>query len=402
MKHKVLMSFVLIILLVPLTGCWNRRELNELAIAVAMGIDKSGEQYQVSAQIVNPGEIVTQKGGGTNSPIVTLTSTGDSMMEAVRKMTIKSPRKIYFAHLRLFVIGEELAREEGIAKTLDLISRDPEFRTDFFIIVAKETTAEQVLKIFSIPLEKIPANKMFESLETSQKVWAVTATQTLDELISDLVAAGTNPLLTGVEVTGDPARGEKRENIQKTSPQAILKINGMAAFYKDKLVGWLNEDESKGANFINDKVKSTVVTVQCPKKGNISVELIRSKTKVSGKVVNGRPEVDVTVRTEANVAEVQCGEVDLSKTQTIYDLETKTEQAIQSDIEAALNKAQKDYKSDIFGFGEAIHKADPAYWKKAKKDWKKEFVNLQANIKVDVKIRRIGTLSKSFLNELKE
>lgn len=315
-------------------------------------------------------------------------------------MTTKSPRKIYAAHLRLFVIGEQLAKEEGIGKTLDFLSRDQELRTDFFIIVAKRTTAAQVLKILSIPLEKIPANKMFNSLEISEKAWAVTSTQTLDEIIDDLVSKGKHPMLTGLEITGEVKRGQTKENMEVSSPPAVLHVTSLAAFKKDKLIGWLNDTESKGANYINDKVKSTIVTFPCSKEGNLGVELIHTKSKVTGHVKNGKPQIDVNVRIEANVAEVECGEVDLTKNKTIYDLETKTEREIKSNIETALNKAQKEYKADLFGFGEAIHRADPAFWKKVKNNWDQEFVDLSVKVKVDVKIRRIGTIGDSFLNEL--
>lgn len=402
MKRKVLLLLVLIVSLVPVAGCWSRRELNDLAIAVAMGVDKSGDQYLVTAQIVNPGEVAAKRGGGGNSPVATYTSTGDTLFEAIRKMTTKSPRKIYAAHLRLFVIGEELAKKEGVGKVLDLLSRDQELRTDYFVIVTKGTTATHVLKILSIPLEKIPANKMFQSLETSEKAWAVTSAYTLDELISDLVSEGKNPLLPGLEIIGDPQRGQTKENMEMPSPPAVLHLTGMAAFKKDKLIGWLNDTESKGTNYLNDKVESTIVLVPCSKKGSVSLELIRSKTKVKGNVKNGKPEVDVTVRTEANVAEVECGNLDLTKTKTIYDLETKTEQKMKETIKAALNKAQKKYKSDLFGFGEAIHRANPWYWKKVKKEWDKEFVDLAVNVQVEVKIRRTGTVGNSFLKEVKE
>lgn len=40
-----------------LSGCWDRRELDRLAIAVAVGIDKADDEYQVSAQVVVPSEM---------------------------------------------------------------------------------------------------------------------------------------------------------------------------------------------------------------------------------------------------------------------------------------------------------------------------------------------------------
>jgi spore germination protein KC len=44
------------------TGCWSRHELNDLAIAVGIGIDKTGDQYQVSAQVVYPVKSLDQRG----------------------------------------------------------------------------------------------------------------------------------------------------------------------------------------------------------------------------------------------------------------------------------------------------------------------------------------------------
>lgn len=402
MKRKIYWFLVLILLIVILTGCWSRRELNELAIVVAMGVDKSGEQFKVSSQIVNPGEVAGQKGGSGNSPISVYTSTGNTIFEAIRKMTTQSPRKLYAAHLRLFVIGEELAADEGISKTLDLLSRDQELRTDYFILIAKETTAEQVLKILSIPLEKIPANKIFESLDSSEKAWAATDGVTLDELIAELVSEGHNPLLTGLEISGDPKLGETMADLKKSSSPTVLKLNGMAAFKKDKLIGWLDETESRGANYIRDKVKSTIVNVPCSNDGYIGVELIRSKTKITGSVKNETPKVTISVQSEANVADVECSKVDLEKKTTIFDLEKKTEEDIKSKIEEALKKAQKDFETDLFGLGEAIHQEYPKYWKNKKNNWDEEFADLPVNVNVDVKIRRIGTVGNSFQKELKE
>ncbi|GHI01097.1 Ger(x)C family spore germination protein [Neobacillus kokaensis] len=401
-KRKFYYALVSIITLTMLTGCWSRTELNELAITVALGIDQSGDQFKVSAQVVNPGEVASQKGGSGNSPVATYTATGETVYEAIRKMTTKVPRKIYGAHLRLLVIGEELASGKGIGKALDLLSRDPELRTDFYIVVAKETTAEQVLKILSIPLERIPANKIFQSLETSEKAWAATAGVTIDELISDLVSKGHQPLLTGIQIFGDPKSGESTESLQRSSTEPVLTFADMAAFKQDKLIGWLNERESKGANYITNKVHSTIVSIPCTRDGMLGIEVVRSKTKVSGSVKNGVPKMNVSVQAEANVGEVECSEVDLSKKDTIAELESKTEEDIKRKIEAAITKAQADFKTDIFGFGEVIHREDPKYWNQYKMKWNEEFVELPVKVDVDIKIRRSGSVGNSFLKSLKE
>jgi spore germination protein KC len=69
-------------------------------------------------------------------------------------------------------------------------------------------------------------------------------------------------------------------------------------------------------------------------------------------------------------------------------------------INLTIETAQKQYKSDIFGFGEAIHRSNPKEWKKIKEQWDEEFSEMTANVKVDVKLVHTGTVVDSFLEEI--
>lgn len=402
MRKRIVITLLFIFSIALLSGCWNRRELNDISIAIALGLDKSGDQYLVSVQMVNPSEVAAKAGGGKGAAIVTLMEKGDTVFEALRRITTKTPRKLNVSHLRAVVFGEEIAKE-GIGKTLDFLSRDHEIRSDFSILLAKGSTAEKILRVYTMPQEPIPANKIFKSVETSEKVWAATAKMTLDELISDITNDGKQPVITGVDITGDKNSEsiDTKANVEKMSPIASIRITNLAVFKKDKLIGWLNEDESKGYNYIKGEVKSTVGQISCPKGGRLSMEVIRADARVKGKVINGKPQIDIAVRLEQNVGDVEC-DIDLSQMETINDLEEKSEAVVQKIMEAAIQKAQKKYKTDIFGFGEAIRRSSPKAWRDMKQDWDREFVDLQVNIKVDAKVRRLGTISKSFQDKLKE
>ncbi len=397
MKRKLVLLLLFIVIMLIVTGCWNRRELNDLAIAVAMGIDKSGDQYKVSYQVVDPGEVAAQKGTGA-TPVVMYSSTGETLFQAIRRITAVAPRKIYSAHLRIVVISETLAKE-GIGKTLDFLLRDHELRTDFFIVIAKGTSAENTMKVLT-NIEKIPALKMESSIKLSEENWAPTVAIQLDELIFDIISEGKHPVLTGIQIKGEKAKGVTKENVELIDSPAELQYSGLAVFNKDKLIGWLNEEESRGYTYIADRVKSTVGVVPCPG-GKLTVEVIRSKTKVKGRVEKGKPQIDVETRMEVNVGEVAC-QIDLTKTKTVYELEKKGEQLVQKIMETSINKVQNKFKVDVFGFGEVIHRSDPKAWKKMKKDWDKTFVDIPVNVKVDIKIRRLGTVNNSFLEEMKE
>ncbi|MGG1636265.1 Ger(x)C family spore germination protein [Paenibacillus sp. FSL K6-3182] len=398
MKRKRCLLCLIVISLIFVTGCWKGRELNELAIAVALGIDKVGNQYKVSVQVVEPTEVAGKK-GGDKTPVTTYQITANTIFEAVRKMTTINPRKIYPSHLRIVVLGESLAKE-GIGQALDLLSRDEEIRTDFFIVVSKHTTAENTLKVLT-KLETIPAVSLFSTLQTSEKQWAPTTTVTLDQLITTLVSEGRDPVLTGLVILGDEQIGQEKRNMEKVLTPTTLQYSGLAVFKKDKLVGWLNETESKAYNYISDEIKSTVGYVTCPQGGKITFEVIRSKTKVKGSVKDGQPQIDIEIRIEINIGEVQCS-IDLLETKNIAEVERLANSKVEGFIDATVKKVQKKYKVDIFGFGDVIHRSNPKEWRKLKKNWDHTFETMPVNVKVNHKIRHLGTVSNSFLEEMKK
>jgi spore germination protein KC len=396
---KTLPLVLITIILIPiLTGCWNRRELNELALVVAMSIDKSGNQYSISAQVVDPGEVSVSARGGGRAPVTTYDEKGKHLFEAVRRMTTVSPRKLYWSHLQMLVISEEVAKD-GLNNILDFFTRDNEFRKDFYIVVSKNIQAKEILRNLT-SIEKIPAHKMRSSLEASERAWAPTVAIQLDELISALTSDGINPILTGISIHGNGPKGESVENVQRIQPFARLKYKNIAVFKKDKLIGWLNENESKGYNYIMDNVRSTVGHIPCEKKGELVVEIIRSKTKIKGKVVNGKPKIDILVSSEANIGEVSC-HVDLTKPDAITQLEKNTDKVNVDTVKNAINKA-KELGVDVFGFGEVIHRADPKAWKSLKNNWDEKFVQVPVTIHSEFKIRRTGAVNQSFLQQEKE
>lgn len=394
---KMMLILSLLCLIIGLTGCWSANELTDIAIAAALGIDKTDDGYRVSVQLINPGEIASQQ-SGKGLPISVFAAEGKSIMEAIRKLTTSTPRKPYLAHLRVVVFGEELAKA-GIRKPLDFLSRDHEMRTDFVIVVARGMKAEDQLKVLS-PLEKISANKIITSIEHSEKNWAPTKIVFLDELINSMVSKGKEPVITGLEVLGNPKFGNRKDNIERVETPATINTDYLGVFNKDKLIGWLNEEESKGFNYITDNIKSTVGFMECKEGGTISFEVIRSKTKVEGTFENGHPRIKIKVKIEANIADVECP-IDLSKSETIFDLEKQFNEQISSSIFSSIKKA-KEWKTDIFGFGEAIERAEPKRWEKLKNNWQEEFAKQDVDVKVDLKIRRIGTINESFQSEKDE
>ncbi|WP_163539573.1 Ger(x)C family spore germination protein [Gracilibacillus sp. YIM 98692] len=397
MKRKIMILLLSFFMCLITAGCWDSHELTEMALATGLAIDKEGDEYTVTAQVLNPGEIAGAQMTNRLS-VSTYSTTGKTIFEAVRRLTQTTPRKLYLSHLRIIIFGEELA-EEGIGRAIDFVSRDHEMRTDFTLSIAKGMRAEDVLKILT-PLEKVPANKVFSSLEMSQDAWAPTKVVHVDELIDSLTSPSKQAVLNGLYVQGDIEIGSTLDNVERVNSPTLIKIDHIGVFRHDQLIGWLDEEQSKGFNYITNNVSNTVGSVACDKPGRIVIEVINTNTELKGKTENGSPKMVVHVTSEVNIGEVLCP-IDIMKKKNISDVEKKVEKKMKDIMYASIDKA-KELNSDIFGFGEVLKRQVPKQWKNWEQNWDEEFTNLNVDVKADVKIRRTGTISESFLNKMEK
>ncbi|WP_040226897.1 Ger(x)C family spore germination protein [Bhargavaea cecembensis] len=377
-----------------LAGCWDQRELNELAIVVAFGIDKAEEGYRVSAQVVVPSEVSFQTSAG-RSPVTIYEAEGETVFEAIRKMTKESPRRIYPGHLQILVIGEGLARE-GIRDTLDLMNRDWEIRSDYSVVISKDRLASDILSV-STTITNIPAGKLFETLETSHKSWSSTHVKKLHDVITDITSDGKDPVLTGVQMTGDPESGSDKGNVDQILPASRLFYDNLAVFQADRLVGWLNGTESEAYNFTVGSIKNTVKVISCPKGGQTTIEVTKAESKIEASFPDGEPAINIRVDAQGNVGSVEC-DVDLIDLKTLPELEKIFAKKLAGDIEETVASIQSRYDADIFGFGEVIHRADPAKWNRMKGEWKEVgFPETPVTVDVKMKIEWTGTVLNSSL-----
>jgi spore germination protein KC len=385
---------------VLLTGCWNRRELNDLAVVVALGIDLEGKDYLVTVQVVNPNEVGTLRSSSGSASVVTYTEKGVSIPDALQRMLSKAPRQLYLSHLRVMVFGEPLARK-GIIPVLDYIARNHELRNDFYMLVAKQSKAREVLSVVT-PFEKVPAESIYSSIMVSDKKWAATGRITLQHFITVLDRGGSNPVLSGVKVSGDKKKGRSNELLYDVRPETLLVHEGLAVFKKDKLVGWLGEDDGKTVNYILNKVSGTIGHVPCPNhaQGTVNIGILKANSKIRAyEDEKGEPAFAVRINFEVNVDGIQCS-LDMSDPASVTAIEAEFEKKARENTTNNIREVQKKYGSDIYGFGEALHRQRPKMWAQYKKEWDDHFKKAKIEVKVIVAVRKIGSIVQPLKKEM--
>jgi spore germination protein KC len=391
------------LLLVPLSGCWDQNELDELAIVMGIGIDKSEDgDLIVTYQVVNPTEIapgITGGGGGKQPPFTVYETKGKNLMEATRKASMQTSRRLFFAHARILLLSEKLAKE-NLYQALDMISRDPEVRSTIQVLISRKTTPSTLLRTFSA-IDKISADEVAAELRLSEEVWGENLQQDINEVLQSILNEGGEPLINGLILEGDKALAASAKNYETGNPSRV-RLSGMGVFKNGKLKGWLDGSEARGVLWIKGKLTSSAVAIPCKgKKNAVAIEIVRNKTNLSSDVTGNVPTIKMEIYPEANIAEANCP-VNLEDENEIFEMEKVLNKVVKKEIYKSVKEAQK-IKSDILGFGELLYRDHPKKWRKEiKRDYDEIFPQMKVEVKVDSRIRRAGMRTSPFLLDRKK
>lgn len=364
--------------LLCLTGCWDIRELDSLAIVLGIGVDQAPapDDYSMTVQIVQSNTNASSSSGQTSGSAdryYNVTNSGTAMAPILRYFTHILSRRIYTAHNEVLIFGEDLARK-GVGDCLDYFSRDNETRMTVYVMISRGKAAD----IFEVPpiLEDIPASDIAQLVEDQDA-----NSQTVVATFLDLTAA-----------TDDSSRSVVLPMIEKKeiNGRQELRLDGSAVLKNEKMIGELDRQETRGYLWIMGQVKSGIINANV-KGARVSTEIYRSTGKVTPVLQpDGTFQMKVEIFEEGNMDE-QTSSYNVATTKGLTQLEEALKQTIQQEITAALDKAQR-MDADIFGFGSAIYRHYPKEWDKIKPYWNEIFKTLKVTVDVRVRVRGVGRI----------
>lgn len=388
MNKKILIIFIVFLL----TGCWNYKELNSLAISTAMAIDKVDDEYEVSILIANSKKSQVSSKEGESQTIV-YSGKGKSLSKALKEIDLKNPRQTYIGHLSVIIVSEDVAKE-GMLGMLDLLLRNSESTKRFYLAVAKDVKAKDIVSILS-PLETFPAQNIATNISFSKESQAVSTAIIYSKFIENLIKKGINPILSSITIEGDIKDGKKDDSLQKSQPDAIVKTSQIAIFKKDKFLTFASNGESRGINLINNEITEMILEVEdgC----TTIVKASEMNTKLN---INSDLSVNIIIDGRGNIIENNC-DIDLQKSENIKKIEKLTNKQIKKLIQKGI-KLTKKYKTDIFGFGNLLYKKDPKKFNRIK-NWNDDyFPDLKINIKSNIVLTDKGAAKQTIKEAIDE
>lgn len=374
---KLIISLCLLLLM---TGCWNYQELNDFAIVTGMAIDYSDNKYEVSLLIAN-GKKKEEK----DAQITISTQTGSTIYDAIENISLATPKELYISHLSVVVISEELAKK-GLNPTLDFLLREPQSQQNFYLILAKDNKAKDMLSILA-PLSDYPSQNITASIKVTEQLQGKIANASFNKFVGKIIEKGINPVANSLILVGNENDGTKQEDQENSVVSAYTKLDTLGIFKGDRLMGWATKDESIGINMLLGDVDTLYLTLPCQKD-----KIVVSSTNYKIKNNINKDKVTVTLKATGMINEVGCS-IDLEDPKTIKIYEKKAAKKMKDYAEKAIKKA-KNLKTDIFGYGYQIYHKYPKYFKTID-DWDKTFSHLEINIQTEFKLNTKGILEQT-------
>jgi spore germination protein KC len=390
MAGKVLALLAIIPLLLLPSGCWDRRETENLLLvdSVVFGKSNTGDagQYRVSFITVRPssgggGQVGTGGEGGAAQAAAQweASSYGSTLEEAILKFSIRSPRHLYLAHNRIIMFEEGLAKE-GVSQVVDFLLRSRDIRLRNFVLVVKGD--EPDLLTSNPEFEDTLAGELFSILETSVGEGDYYYPSDLNIIAQGILTNGLDPWAPFIETFSSA------QTSTRSTSQSVI-IRGTALFKGGRLVGYLDADETQ--RFLLLKGLSNAGYYDIERNGRkLSYRYEQAKVRRRLTVEDGWVNVHFDVTLKGLLEEIHFYS-NLSKTE-IASLEKSLSAKAEEALLGTVNRC-KELGSDALGIGRLIHSRKPEIWKEYSKNWYSIYpeIGIEINVKAKIAGTALGT-----------
>lgn len=410
-KHIGAIILLIIVLVFP-TSLSNQAKLNMRIIVTGLAVDKVGDDYEVTAQIVktSPGS----KSGGADAQVDFITDKAPLLSAAVAKLAYKAGKVSAFSHTNYVILGKSML-EENLSASLDYFIRDKIIKNSALILFSEDSAKDEIKKTkntelsVGIGLQKVFLFKEYESdgimmtmmdFLNDNKWYAKTAVASTVSLKPNDEKSESSSSGSSSESSGDggttsgsgsgSGEGESGGS-SKSESQFFEAFSPIVCFVEGKFAGKLEtDDEITGYMLANKKARAVDIDLTAESEGilfgkkmEINIKNMRNSYKL--RYEGNTPCLDVCI----NINNSEINEIitdDIIGTLSDKEFEgvkTDFSNEISKRVSACFVKA-KSFGADVFDAYELAYKF---HYKKTTENFKttEDFLkSLKLNVQVTV------------------
>lgn len=367
---------IFLMLTTLLVGCIDSREIDHRSMIVGIGIDQlEPELYSVTVQvpILTHGEELSP----TGKEFEVFTAVGKTVWDAIAQIEAYTPTVLFFGHLKVVVIGEELARN-GIREPIEMLHRNPAIANQVYLLIVEGGAVEEFLKTES-PLVTLPALYLNRFFQADQKISRTTDVK-LFEFERDIVMTSSAAVIPLASIQ-----------------EGKIVIENMGVFQDYKLVSKFEGNEVPMSELLKkEETKEFNYTTSFDFKGeNLKLALSRSNLKLDISYEKTYPVTfNVHIEGEGEIVEIEGGKHQV--TNEFLNIANKQISEELTNVMYETIEKMKKINVDPSLLGHRIWAKDYEYFNELnweESGWKESKFNITVNYKVENSGQR-GTYEK--------
>ena len=377
-----------------LTGCFDKVELEERALVLAIGIDKytkekdtniekTGEEKRFIVSMALPDVTEEEKGKEDNknenkedseeqSPINknVKTAEGSSISSTLNLIDTYTSKNLYYGHTKVVVLGIDILKDEKLLKeTIDALERNNEISRKI-IVLGTDEKAEDILK--TIPKDEKMLGIYINDFYKSNKNTSFTYRVDLEDVVKAILSTG-DVAIPSIKIEDND-----------------IKLEGLIALKNSKYAGYLDDATTKGILWLIDKRSLSKISVPF-EDGYVSTSIFKKNVDKNFHEENNKIIANFNVNIEGNISEYFIGENILIDTNKYKKIEEKTSNYVKKEILSAIKNIKK-LNVDIINLKELIIKNNYDLYVKYNLENKNIYNVVDFNINCNVKIKGSGSV----------
>ncbi|WP_136604995.1 Ger(x)C family spore germination protein [Paenibacillus dokdonensis] len=337
---------VCLVLLMLVPGCWNSKDIQNMAYVTTLGIDYEDGKFKSYAQILNFTNVAKTENAEVGKPVPIWVGTGEgrTVTESLTTMYSTSQLRVFWGHMKSLVLTERTMKH-GMMEIYEMMNRYREIRYNILMYGTKESlkdvlTQKSILNLS--PLETImdSPQQIYSQRSFILPVYGF-------KIISQMNEPSGLAMIPSLEI-------ESKSWFEDTEHRPMFRLNGAYFFQNKEYRGHLTEDELKGTRWIQRQLERSPINIPDQGRPIATLILVKPHLYIKPVIENNKVRYKIRVSINAYIDE-------LIKDTPQKTMEKMASIAVENEIKRSYqNGLQK--KADVFMLDEKFYRKYPKKW----------------------------------------
>ncbi|MGO4497826.1 Ger(x)C family spore germination protein [Paenibacillus sp. 2RAB27] len=359
------------------TGCWNSKDIQNMAYVTAIGLDYEDGKYVTYVQVLNFVNLAKSEGTklGENIPAWIGKGEGSTITESFNAIYATSQLRVSWGHVKSIVCSERFVNSgQRVKEAYDMMNRFREIRYNVLLYGTKKPLRD----IFSQKsiLNVSPIESLLDSPSQIYSQRSYITPLYGFKFISQVNEAGQTAMLPSISL-------DKNNWTEDKQAKSMFRIDGACYFRNGKYLGWMSEHDLLGFRWLQEKLSRSPINIPDTNMPVAAIIMVKPKSHILPVIRDGKVYYNIKVKMNAYVDE-------LVEDISTKDMEKLAEQVIEDQLRRSYAIGLSK-KIDVLQLGERLYRNYPKKWHELNKD---DDFNLDANsldkIEVNVKVKHTG------------